>query len=257
MERLLFLLCLIPVSLAAPAGDRAAPAAAPKPAATVQAAPAPDVEAVIDRYLQALGGRAALEKITSRLTRSSIIPGEGESITLEVYWKAPDRWLQVIGVPEDGLMRSGFDGKVGWTQDSQGRVRELKGTMLATVRYSGAFFQQSRFRDLYPRRALKGPGKVGDRPAWIIEATRADGNAETLYFDRDSGLLLRRDLLRPGPNGQQATQISYEEYRVVDGVRIPFLSRQRRGPSTPALTIKVNEVRQNVPVDDAKFSKPS
>lgn len=257
MKLSLFLLCLTLASTAAPAEDRGAPRAGSEPALGTQTAPTASVDTVIDRYLQALGGKAALEKLTSRLTRGAILPAEGESIPLEVYWKAPDRWLQVIGAPDEGLMRAGFDGKMGWTQDSEGRVQEMTGDMLATVQHSGAFFQQARLRDLYPKMTLKGAGKAGDREVQLIEATRADGSPETLYFARDTGLLIRRDLVRQSPRGRQTTEITYEDYRVVDGVRIPFLTRHRRGAAVPDLTIKVDEVKHNVAVDDARFSRPS
>jgi zinc protease len=258
MKWALFTLCLTLAATVAPAQDRKASGVDAKPSEkTPAAARAASVEAIIDRYLQALGGKAALEKVTSRLTRSMIVPREGESIGVETYWKAPDRWLQVIDDSDEGLVRSGYDGKVGWTQDSQGRVREMTGSVLAAVRHSSAFFQQARIRELYPKMTLKGPGKVGDRAAQIIEAARADGTPETLYFDTESGLLIRRDVVRQTAEGRQTTETTYEDYRVIDGVRIPFLTRQRRGPAAPDLTIKVSEVKHNVAAEDARFSKPA
>ena len=257
MNGSLLLLCLVLASPAAPAQGPMPLAAGPKPAAEATAAPTASVDVVIDRYLQALGGKAALEKLTSRLTRGSIVPAEGENIPLEVYWKAPDRWLQVIGASDEGQTRAGFDGKAGWTQDSQGQVRAMTGEMLASIRHTGAFFQQARLRDLYAKMTLKGAGKIESRDVQLIEATRADGATETLAFDSGSGLLVRRDVVRQTPQGPQTTRFTYEEYRVVDGVRVPFLTRQRRDPSAPELTIKVSEVKHNVPVDDTKFRKPS
>jgi len=75
-----------------------------------------------------------------------------------------------------------------------------------------------------------------------------------LYFDGQSGLLLR--LIRYGetPLGRLPTQIDYADYREVDGVKIPL--RWTLSRSSGRFTIQVSDVKQNVPVDDAKFVRP-
>ena len=75
-----------------------------------------------------------------------------------------------------------------------------------------------------------------------------------LYFDEQSGLLVR--LVRYGETalGLMPTQIDYADYREASGVKIPY--RWTLARPSGRFTIQVNEVKQNVPVDDAKFTKP-
>jgi hypothetical protein len=75
-----------------------------------------------------------------------------------------------------------------------------------------------------------------------------------LYFDQQSGLLLR--LVRFGETalGWLATQIDYSDYRDVTGIKLPY--RWTLARPSGRFTIQVSEVQQNVPVDDAKFAKP-
>jgi photosynthetic reaction center cytochrome c subunit len=75
-----------------------------------------------------------------------------------------------------------------------------------------------------------------------------------LYFDEESGLLVRLVRFGETPLGRLPTQIDYADYRETGGVKIPF----RWAVARPGgrFTIQVNDVKQNVPVDDAKFAKP-
>jgi hypothetical protein len=76
-----------------------------------------------------------------------------------------------------------------------------------------------------------------------------------LYFDEQSGLLLR--LVRYGDTalGLLPTQIDYADYRETSGVKIPY--RWTLARPNGRFTIQVSDVQQNVPVDDAKFAKPA
>lgn len=78
--------------------------------------------------------------------------------------------------------------------------------------------------------------------------------AAKLYFDQQSGLLMRFMRFANSPLGVNPSQMDYTDYRDVDGVQIPF----RMTISEPEIssTIQFSEVQQNVPIDAAKFAKP-
>ncbi len=75
-----------------------------------------------------------------------------------------------------------------------------------------------------------------------------------LYFDEQSGLLLRELRYAESPLGLNPTQIDYADYRDVDGVKTPF--RWTIARPSGRFTIQLEQVKQNVPIDDAKFVKP-
>ena len=95
---------------------------------------------------------------------------------------------------------------------------------------------------------------INDRPAQVLQGTSPGGTLAKLYFDRESGLLVRLLRFAPSKVGRLPTQIDYADYRDVDGVKVPF----RWTVSRPGnrFTIQVEEMQQNVPVDDAKFAPP-
>ena len=75
-----------------------------------------------------------------------------------------------------------------------------------------------------------------------------------LYFDRDSGYLLRILRYTKTPLGQYPTQVDDDDYRDQDGLKVPFRKTISRPNSR--IAIRIDEVRFNVPVDNAQFSFP-
>ena len=105
-------------------------------------------------------------------------------------------------------------------------------------------------RELYPQIALKGGIKLGTRETIVLEAPRG-GNPKRWYFDSESGLLIRTEERRP--NGEVTRWEDYADYRLVDGVKVPFTIRLRE---EVLITIKMTDVKQNVVIEDSIFLKP-
>ncbi len=227
-----------------------------KPADPKPAAALPSVDQILDKYVQAIGGKAAIEKLTSRVSKGSFeIAAFGASGTAEIYGKAPNKTLAIINVAGFGVVQEGFDGKVGWAQDPQNGLREKSGAELATAKLDSEFLKPIKIKQLYPKIVVKGKDKVGDKEVYVVEATPVESSVETWYFDTQSGLMLRQDAEREGPQGKANIQVFLDNYKEVDGVKLPFTSRVVRPDFT--IDIKVEEVKHNVQVDDAKFVKPA
>ena len=216
----------------------------------------PTTDQILDKYVQMLGGKAAMEKITSTASKGTFeIPAFGATGSAEIWEKAPNKTALKLDIPGFGLVLEGFNGTVAWSQDPQSGLREKTGAELAATKLDADFYKPLKLKQLYPKIALKGKEKVGDKDAYVLTATPAEGAAETWYFDATSGLLIRLDLERESPQGKMAVQVFQEDYKEVDGIKIPHTVRQVT--SAFSITIKLEEVKHNVPVDDAKFNKPA
>ena len=247
MKRTLTILVLCSFTAVAAFAQAAAPQ---KPADT------PTVDQILDKYVQMLGGKAALEKITSTASTGTFeIAAFGASGSAEVWEKAPNKTALKLDIPGFGLVLEGFNGTVAWSQDPQSGLREKTGAELATVKLDADFYKPLKLKQLYPKIAVKGKEKVGDKDAYVLTATPAEGAPETWYFDATTGLLIRMDLERESPQGKMAVQVFQEDYKEVDGVKIPHTMRQVTSAFT--IIIKITEVKHNVPIDDAKFNKPT
>src|SRR5271157_6301254 len=237
-----------------------APAAQTTPqtavAQTTPQAALPSVDQILDKYVKALGGKAAIEKLTSRVSKGTFemdqLPGPA---TEEIGAKAPNKQYMVTDLSSFGQSRRGFNGAVGWEDNPQVGLRDITGSELAAMKRDADFYGAIKLKELYPKMTVKGKESVNGHDAYVIEATPPDGAAETMYFDADSGLLVRTQREGEGPNGKVTIDTTFSDYREVDGVKLPFVMHISMGDF--AFVIKLNEVKHNVPIDDAKFDKPA
>jgi hypothetical protein len=132
---------------------------------------------------------------------------------------------------------------------------ESSGNALASAKRDSVFHRELKLKEQYKKLEVKLKQKVGEKDALLLEATPEEGTPEKMYFDAQSGMLLRLDAERESPQGSAVVETYMEDYKEVDGVKMPFTIKQ----VTPAMTIviKFDEVKHNVDIDDAKFAKPS
>jgi hypothetical protein len=107
---------------------------------------------------------------------------------------------------------------------------------------------------MFSKLSTQGTEKIGDHDVYEVVGQREDKPPLQLYFDQQSGLLVRLVRFGETPLGRIPTQIDYADYREADGVKVPF--RWTLARPNGRFTIQITELKQNVPVDDAKFAKP-
>jgi zinc protease len=215
------------------------------------------VDAVLEKYVKAIGGRAALLKINSRFSKGTFELSSlaGLKGTLEVYEKAPNKQIATLTLPGIGTQADGFNGTLAWALEADsGVVHDKSGLELASAKRDAEFYEEIKLKELYKRMTLKGVEKVDMRSAYVIEAVPQVGSPERLYFDTQTGLLIRKDSEEEGEEGKRSVEEYYDDYREVDGIKLPFTIRQISPGMN--LIIKLNEVKQNISIDDSKFNKP-
>lgn len=221
----------------------------PPPAAP--ALPAPDQ--TIEKYVQAVGGADAFQKITSRVEKGTLSGfGPGGS-PIEVYSKAPDKRITVMHTPR-GENITAFDGQLGWLSGF-GPPHAVIGGELETMRLDSDFYFPVRLKQIFTQFRARPSEKIDDHEANLIFGLRQGQPPVRLYFDAQSGLLIRMVTYIQTPLGRIPKQTDFADYRDADGVKVPF----RWTVSRPGgrFTIQVNEIQQNVPVDDTKFGMPA
>lgn len=210
----------------------------------------PTVDAVLAKYVAAIGGQAAQRRITSRVSKGRVdVPGVSFGGKLEVYAKAPNKSLTVMDVEPAGLLKQGFDGRVGWSRGSDAADGIARAALV-----DADFYREIKLKEQYTRLRLLGKVKEGFREVYLVEAMPRSGAAENLYFDVQSGLLVRRDLPRKSSKGPVRAEVYYNDWRDIDGVKVPFRIMQVLQDTRFVITLE--DVKQNVPVDDAIFLRP-
>ncbi len=217
----------------------------------------PTVDQILDRYVQAIGGAAAYRKLTSQVMKLTLV-NEGSDVTasIESYRQAPNKAVQIsqvkLGNGVEFEVSNGFDGAVGWAfNPADGGVRELSGTRLAEEKRDSEFYWDIKLKELYPKMTLAGQAPVGDRLAYCIEATPPEGDPIKLYFEAQTGLLVRFDSIdETATGGGVPIETYFEDYREVDGVKLPYTIRHGN------IILRVNEVKHNVPMEETLFENP-
>jgi len=118
-------------------------------------------------------------------------------------------------------------------------------------------FSNIKLKEEFPRLRLGGRDKIGDRNVVIVSGTTADNHRARLFFDAETGLLLRRISYTETMIGVIPEQIDFEDYRDVDGVKLPFTVKISSVEPGLVSTRKYSEIKMNAPVDDSKFKMPA
>jgi zinc protease len=226
-----------------------------KSAETKPAESLPTIDQILEKYVRALGNKAAAEKLKTVYMKGSLeVSSAGLNGTTEVFNKAPNKQAVFSDLSGYGTFRSAFNGTEGWTEFPNDGIRSASGIQLAEMRRNAILLREYKLKEIYPKMKLLGKEKSGDREAYVLEATPAEGSVEKLYFETQTGLLIRVDGETDTPEGRLPSERYLEDYKEVDGIQYPMTMRQ----STPSyeLIIKISEVKHDVPVDDSKFEKP-
>jgi outer membrane lipoprotein-sorting protein len=249
----------LPLPLPSPPPNAGA-AGGPTPSASPQASPSatpalPSADEIFSKYAAALGGQAAIDKLKSRTAKGTITQANGNSFQFELSQAAPDKFYLLVTTPQ-GTVERGFNGQVGWEKTARG-VREITGVELVNFKAANGLFSLLKLKEQYSRPPRVRKDKLGDREVYIVDGTTTDNRRMRLYFDANSGLLLRRTTTMPTIIGIIPDQTDLEDYREADGLKFPFTARTAiLEVGNPTSTRTFTELKLNVPVDDSKFNMP-
>jgi hypothetical protein len=213
---------------------------------------------ILDKYIAAIGGAAALSKLTSFTAKGTYEGYEtlSEKVPVDIFAKAPNQLTTVVHT-QNGDSVSTYDGTRGWiaAADKLMRVLPLAGgdlegaKMDALLAFPAPIKQEFQWRTGFPS------VRVDDRPVQVIQnAARGDAGAK-LYFDSQSGLLLRQVRYVDTAVGVIPTRIDYSDYRDVAGVKVPF--RRVVTWTDGRSTIELSDVQPNPRIDAARFAEPA
>jgi hypothetical protein len=168
---------------------------------------------------------------------------------IEIIQAEPNKLLIVRSNARDAALE-GFDGLKGWTKDARGQ-RGITGKELVELKREADFFRYLRIRETYPQMRVLAREKVRDRDAYVVGATSRDDSREKLYFDVETGLLVRRFVAFKTAFGSIPDVTDFDDYREVNGVKLPFTIAWSRPPF--GVVRRFTEIRLNAIVDSARF----
>lgn len=235
------------------------PEPSPRPAenqGSAQRDSLPTTDQILDKYTQALGGPAAIEKLKSRVMKGTVTTAAGLSMGYELYQSGSDKVLALITPPQQNVVERGFNGNVGWEKSPRG-IRDLASGEVYYLRRYPDLSKDIKLKDQFTRLAVAGKDKINGRDVYVVRGTTIDNRRERLYFDVETGLLLRRTSSTITPIGVIPEQVDFEDYRDVEGLKMPFTIRVSAIDPFSSITRKFAEIKLNVPIDEKRFNKPT
>jgi hypothetical protein len=214
----------------------------------------PTAEQLLDKYIQAMGGKDALGKVTSRVAKGKIEDPANPPSPYEIYVKAPDKRLTVVRAPGNDSLAAN-NGSAGWTSSPGRGTRDMAAADAEGTQLEDDLFLATHAKQIYTQWRVGRPDKVGDRDAYVLNGTAPGHVPIRLYLDQQTGMLLRMMHFTETPLGRLPAQVDYSDYRDVDGVKVPYKLITAR--PTARNTVQLDQVQQNVPVEDSKFVKPA
>ena len=234
------------------ASDSSTHASATAPDSKMESGPEllPTARELLDRYIQVLGGVAAIENIKTRVETGSA-ESRGRSYPVEIYVEAPGK-RAVIEKNPAGKNVTILNGDSGLVEAHGRGPRKLHGGELDAERIAADLQFPLHFSQEFPDLRLEYSQTVRGRRCYVLMARRKNGSPWKFFFDAESGLLVRLVEFDDSPLGLDPTQVDYGDYREVDGTKVPF--QWTTIGADGRTTMRIKEVKQNIPIDDAKFS---
>jgi photosynthetic reaction center cytochrome c subunit len=227
----------------------------PGPTATKPpAAPLPKPEELLDKYLTAVGGAAALDKITSRVQKGKLQAFGGQTFPADVYSKSPGKRISIMHL-QAGDSVTAFDGRQGWlTVPGRPAPHMMSASENDAARIDADLQFPEHIRTMYSKFTVEDGEKIDGHETYLVEGQAEGRPPLQLYLNKQTSLLDRLVRYSQSPLGLNPTQIDYSDYRDADGVKVPFRWTVARPGNR--FTIQVEDLKQNVAVDDAKFAAP-
>ncbi len=215
----------------------------------------PTPNELVDKYVQAIGGKETVAKFNALVLKGTQTGEDGSPRQVEVYWKSPGKVASSVSTP-GGTFAQGFDGTAGWTQMPNG-TREMSPAEVVRMKNIAGAYDPIKLREPYPRMRLMAKEKVDGREAWVLRAQGSDNRFDKLYFDAESGLLVRKVSMTPTMIGTIPDQIDFGDYRETGGIRLPFSIRVVGLNSRGTWEQKFSTVQSDPAIEDSRFAKPA
>ena len=228
------------------------------PAGPVQSVKKISADQILDKYLQAIGGAAQASRLTSFVAKGTYEGFDTLSakVPVEIFANAPNQMATVVHA-QSGDSVTTFDGRNGWiaAADKLMRVLPLDGGDLEGAKMDAALAFPVRIKQDFQWRTGFPSVTIEDQPVEVIQNAARGATGAKLYFDGESGLLVRQVRFVDTAVGVIPTQIDYSDYRDVAGVKVPF--RRVITWTDGRSTIELAQVQPNVRIAPAQFAKPA
>ncbi|HXF27217.1 MAG TPA: DUF620 domain-containing protein [Bryobacteraceae bacterium] len=227
-------------------------------ALAAQSTPAdlPKAETILDRYVEATGGKAAYEQRHSEVATGTIeMVGAGVTGTIADYRSAPDKAYTELEVNGVGKIQAGSNGEVAWELSALQGPRVKSGDEKADAMRDSIFNGPIRWREIYPKVVTAGSATVDGEDCYKVVATPKDSKPETQYYSKKSGLLLKTEGIQITSMGEIPVEETMSNYKDAGGILAPYTITQKGAGQE--MKVEIQNVKVNTEIPASRFDLPA
>jgi zinc protease len=216
----------------------------------------PKGEAILDKYVEVTGGKAAYAKVKSDVSTGEMTLGAmGLKGKLTSYSQAPDKRLMEITIEGIGKISEGSNGDVAWSFSAMQGPRLKEGDEKAEALLQAKHGGDAEWRELYTKAETVGVEQIDGKDAYKVTVTPKSGKPQTRWYDKASGLLVKIAMTSKSPMGEINVESFPSDYRKEGELTVAHkittkLAGQEMG-------MKIDKVEQNVEIPKEKFEPPA
>jgi hypothetical protein len=218
----------------------------------------PKAEEVLDKSIEAMGGKAAFEKLRNRVIKGTVevrAPGGSQTVkgTIATHTAAPNKSSSVAELAGQKF-ETGTDGETYWEIAPPRGPRVLDGDEKAFEQRRATFNAELHWKELYKKVECAALEDVDGVSCYKVVSTPARGKPETVWYDRKTYLPVRAELVLSTSMGEQTCQLAMSDYRKADGLLLPYKVVQTVLGIDQ--TITVDSIEHNVDLPADRFALP-
>jgi predicted Zn-dependent peptidase/outer membrane lipoprotein-sorting protein len=201
-------------------------------------------ETLIANYVQALGGKAVLDKIVD-YTMTADVKAMGQSLHLTQTFKAPNKTFVNLEMNGMSVQKIIFDGTVLKMSGMGGAQEFTEGELFEHTKDDVGLVPEANYRANGYTLSTGDIEEVNGQKAYTLLATKGESKIVS-YFDVETGLKLKTEITLVMPTGDQQTVVEFSDYRNVADIKFPFLMKQNMGGMSMESVVKSVEINQGV-----------
>jgi zinc protease len=212
-------------------------------------------ERILNHYVRVTGGLDAYEKIENRLTKTEVeIQGSNISLTITMMAQKPNLVRIITESPATGKVVSGCNGETVW------ELSEVKGPIIKYGRerenalHLNTLDRFARWKEVYRKAEYRGVKDINGQSCFAVYVEPYEADPQTLYFDRETKLLVALKTEMKSEMGILPILSYFDDYREVDGVKLPF--KTQIIVASQVMVSRVKSIEHNVPMDEKLFALP-
>lgn len=213
----------------------------------------PKADAILDKFVEATGGKAAYEKVHTQVASGSM-DINGMKGTMTLYKAEPNKVYTEIELQGIGEMQDGFNGAVAWSNSAMQGPHIKEGDEKSQAQLMAHFNSELNWRDDYSKVETAGAETVEGKDCYKVVLTPKAGKPITHYYDKTTGLLVKTVMSAASPMGEVDVASVMDDYHKDGDILSPHKLTNSVGPMQFSVTI--DKVQYNTEIPASRFDLP-